>query len=113
MWLQPWFFSIGRRHLGQCLVWVSTQLAVSESETFLSRHARTVPHDSGRCASSPQLQQKPCAHSQKTSAPSPTNSRARVHPAAGHHLTPLPLYSTYDRSANRAYKEGEARVRLH
>jgi len=42
MWLQPWFFLIGRRHRGQALVLVSTQLADAESELFLSSHARTV-----------------------------------------------------------------------
>ncbi|KAG2564002.1 hypothetical protein PVAP13_8KG335102 [Panicum virgatum] len=71
---------MARRHLGQCLVLASTQLAVSESDLFLASHARTVAHDTGRCASSPQRQQKPCRQRQSTSAASspaqPRNSTA-------------------------------------
>ncbi|WVZ49960.1 LOW QUALITY PROTEIN: hypothetical protein U9M48_001271, partial [Paspalum notatum var. saurae] len=109
MWLHPWFFSMGRRHSGQCLVLTSTQLAVSASEEFLESHARTVPHGTGLCASSLQRQQKPCPHAQNTSAgasaaPSPSTSTARAHPGPGHHLTLPPPSSTYDRSQNRAYR---------
>jgi hypothetical protein len=50
------------------LVLRTTQLAVSEYVLFFSSHARTVSHDTGRCASSLQPQQKPCRHAQNTSA---------------------------------------------
>ena len=82
MWSQPWFFSIGRRHLGQSFVCVSTQFAVSESDEFFASHARTVSHDTGRCASSPQLQQKPCQQSQNMSR-APASSTARAGAAGG------------------------------
>ncbi|WVZ49961.1 LOW QUALITY PROTEIN: hypothetical protein U9M48_001272, partial [Paspalum notatum var. saurae] len=108
MWLQLWFFSMGRRHLGQCLVLARTQLAVSASDEFLASHARTVLHGTGQCASSLQSQQKPCPHAQNTSAgaaPSPSRtSTARAHPGAGHHLIPPPPSSTYDRRQKCAYR---------
>ncbi|XP_048538251.1 uncharacterized protein LOC125517094 [Triticum urartu] len=75
MWLQPLFFSIAHRHFGQTLVLASIQFAVSESDLFFASHARTVPHDTGRWASSPQLQQKPCLHLQNTSRPRPRRRR--------------------------------------
>ncbi|OEL28965.1 Benzyl alcohol O-benzoyltransferase [Dichanthelium oligosanthes] len=70
----------------------------------LGSHARTASQDTSRCASSPQLQQKPCLQlSQNTSVCSsgpaqPWNFTARVQPGAGHRLMPPPLSSTYDRS---------------
>ncbi|BAT09384.1 Os09g0559150, partial [Oryza sativa Japonica Group] len=109
MCMHPRFFSIGSRHLGQCFVFASTQLAVSDFMAFFSDHAYTVSHDTGRCASSPHRKQNPCPCLHSTSScfssppPPPTNSMARVHPGPGHHLILVPS-STYDRSKNVAYR---------
>jgi hypothetical protein len=43
--MQPWFFSMGRWHLGQGLVLARIQLKFSPSAVFLVSHLRTVAQD--------------------------------------------------------------------
>jgi hypothetical protein len=49
MCMQPWFFSIGRRHLGQGLVLAIIQCTFSLSALFFVIHCRTSSHDTCRC----------------------------------------------------------------
>ena len=70
--MQPWFFSMGRLHLGHCLVLARIQLRFSDSAEFLTSHLRTVSQPTGLCASSRQVKQKSQPQSQWTSMGGPS-----------------------------------------
>ena len=44
MCMHPWFFSMGRWHLGHCLVCAMIQFRFSLSALFLTSHLRTTLH---------------------------------------------------------------------
>ena len=60
--MQPWFFSIGRPHLGQFFVLAIIHVRFSLSAEFLPIHFRTVIQSAGRCASSWHWKQYVCPH---------------------------------------------------
>lgn len=49
--MQPWFFSMGRLHLGHCLVCARIQFRFSLSALFLINHCLTVLH--ATCSTTP------------------------------------------------------------
>lgn len=108
MCMQPWFFSIGRWHFGQGLVFARIQLRFSDSALFLVIQRRTVSHDTGRCASSLQLKQNAAPHVHTTSSGSSGARSSAVHSTA--FSQPLPVHhdmrrlsSTNERTANSSY----------
>jgi hypothetical protein len=62
MCMQPWFFSMGRLHLGHGLELARIQFMFSLSALFFCTHFATVSQSTGRCASWLQFQQKPREH---------------------------------------------------
>ena len=104
--MHPWFFSIGRLHFGQGLVFARIHVIFSLSALFLTIHCRTVSQSTGLWASSLQVKQKALPQAQCTSMGSPgasiSASAALVHPGAVHQARRL-LSSTKLRTENSRY----------